>query len=73
MHNVVNACQTARETLRLHLEIVLDHHVQLLNVSVLSFSPDVHFRAEAYQFSKCLFKNLLVIDLDEESQLGGAT
>ena len=73
VHDIIGRGQTAGKGHRLDLEAILDHHIQLLNVCVLSFSPLVQFRAEADQFSQRLFEDLIVVDLDEESQLGGAT
>ena len=71
VHDVIDSGQTAREALRLDLEAILDHHIELLNVCVLSFSPLVQFRAKADQLGQSLLEHLIVVDLDEESQLRG--
>ena len=55
----------------LDLEIILDHQIELLDVGVLALSPDIHLWAKSNQLRQSLFKNLLVVDLDEESQLRG--
>ena len=72
VHDIIDSGQTAREALRLDLEAVLDHHVELLDVCVLSFRPLVQFRAKADQLGQSLFEHLVVVDLDEESQLRGS-
>ena len=52
-----------------HLERVLHHVVQLLQLWVLAFSPSVHLLAESQCLCERFLKDIVRVDLDQEDQL----